>query len=322
MQRWLKAARIEVQAASLLPAVLGGVYGYYETGRFHLLYFVMTLIGVAFIHVGANLINEYYDHLSGTDALNETFLPGFSGGSRVIEDKLLSATAIKKGANICFSIGALFGLILSYYVGWPVLVIGVIGVTTSILYVSPKFNLTNKGFGELVVGIDFGVFIVMGAYFVQTQQFSWGAFIVSLPMALVVSSILMVNQIPDYTSDRLTGKITSAVRFGRDKSAKTLIGFLVLTLSIVMGSAAFGILPLESLLVLLVAPIVWKTARVLLRTYENPREMLPANLGVIQCHILTSLFVITALLPGLWSLTMLLPVLLSFKMYQVLQVTH
>ena len=321
MGKWLRAVRMEVQVASLLPAILGSVYGYHETGHFSPGLFLMTLVGVALIHMGANLINDYYDYLSGTDAANETYIPGFSGGSRVIIDGTLGPEAIRKAAYRCFAGGCAMGLVISYLVGLPVLIIGIFGVATSILYVSPRFNLTNKGFGEFVVGLDFGILIVMGAYYAQARQFTWSAFMVSLPMALVVASILMVNQIPDYDSDKLTGKITSAVRFGRKNSAKVLIGFLGFTLSIVMVSVPLNVLPLRALLTLLVLPIIWKTAKVLMATCETPRIMGPANLGVIQCHVLTALFVIAALIPGIWgTVVMVLPLLLSIKAYKALHI--
>lgn len=321
MGKWLRAIRVEVQVASILPAILGSVFGYYETGNFSVPLFLLTLIGVILIHAGANLINDYYDHVTGTDALNETYLPGFSGGSRVIQDGTLSPGAIKKAAYRCFTAGSAIGLVISYFVGLPVLIIGIVGVVTSILYVSPKYSLTNKGFGEFVVGLDFGVLIVMGAYYVQAGQFTWSAFLISLPMALVVASILMVNQIPDYDSDKLTGKITSAVRFGRKNSARTLIIFLFCTIGIVMASIPLEILPLRAALAFLVVPVILKTARVLMATCEMPQKMVSANLGVIQCHVLTALFVIAAMIPGVWGFVLIvLPILLSIKTYKDLHI--
>lgn len=285
MKKWVQAARLFVIAASVLPAVLGSLLALSEKGRFAPLLFGLTLLGVAFIHLGANLINDYFDHLTGADENNSEGVFPFSGGSRVIQEGTIPPARVLKASILCYLLAAMIGAYLFTVSGVWVLVIGLFGILSSILYVSPKFSLLNMGIGELVVGLDFGVLTVAGAYYVQTGTFSLSSLMASLPIAIIIALILIVNEFPDYNGDRISGKMTLVVRLGRKKASYVVTMLLALTVLSIIINAAFGFTNLWSLLGLAAIPFVVNAAVVALKHYDNVNRMLPANISIINSHI-------------------------------------
>jgi len=100
------AARPKFLVASAAPVLVGSSLGYAVSGSFNPLLFVLALLGIMSLHAGANLANDYYDHISRNDWLNRNPTP-FSGGSRYIQDGVLSARAILLMSLTCLAVGAI-----------------------------------------------------------------------------------------------------------------------------------------------------------------------------------------------------------------------
>ena len=112
------------------------------------------------------MANDYFDHLSGCDEANPDPTP-FSGGSRMIQNGLITPKRILYAALITFAIGGGIGLYLNYLSGKNViLIIGLIGLFLAFFYTANPFKIVYRTFGEIAVGIGFGPLIVMGSYFV------------------------------------------------------------------------------------------------------------------------------------------------------------
>ena len=75
-------------------------------------------------------------------------------------------------------------------------------------------RLAATGFGEVVVGLAFGPFLVVGTVAALTGTFSPDALLVSLPVGLLIAAVILIDEVPDYESDRRTGKRTLVVRLG------------------------------------------------------------------------------------------------------------
>ncbi len=75
-----------------------------------------------------------------------------------------------------------------------------------------------EGLGEVFVFLFFGIVAVAGSYFVQVQQLPWQAFVCAVPVGLLASAILVVNNVRDLETDRRAGKRTLAVRLGRERT--------------------------------------------------------------------------------------------------------
>ena len=313
MKKWIQAIRLSVLSASVLPAIFGGVYAFYQTGTFRPGLFLLTLFGVALVHTGANLINDYFDFRSGADQLNDEFLPTVTGGSLVsLSMDRLPPAKVLTVSIVCFVLGVLIGLYLAWAAGPAVLVLVAFGLLTSVVYTTPKFNLINMKLGEVIIGLDFGVLTILGAYYVQTSTFSLNALLVSLPVGILIAAILLINEFQDYKSDKQVGKMTTVVRIGRKSGARLLAILLGSLLVLIVVNILLGSLPLWSLLTLLSVPLFVQSIRQAGKYFDQPEQLPLANMSVIMGQLVLMLALILSILleSSLFFLIGLVPVLL------------
>lgn len=292
----LKLYLMEVRApfftASIVPIVLGSVIAFNMTQTFNWTYFLLTLIGGVFLHAGANVINDYFDHLSQNDELNKEFVRPFTGGSRMIQQGLLSSREVLIEALLCLFIGSVIGLYLSYELGWVILMIGIFGVFSAVFYVFPQVNLVGKGIGEVLIGINFGILMTFGAYYVQTVQFSWVPIIASLPVALLITAVLYINEFQDAKADHAVGKNHLVVRLGKKQAVKGYILMMLLTYLIVVLGVVTDTLPPISFIALLTLPLAFRSIKIAQANYDDSIKLVPANASTIMNHLVTGLLLI------------------------------
>jgi 1,4-dihydroxy-2-naphthoate octaprenyltransferase len=255
---------------------------------FHWGLWLLTLLGLIFVHASANLANDYFDHLSGNDAINTEFIRPFTGGSRVIQQGLARPRQVLLAALVSLALGGVCGLLLAYLRGWPILLLGVVGGLTGFFYTAPPVKLGYRGWGELFIFLDFGVLPVLGTYYVQTQSFSLPALWASLPVGLLILAILWINQFPDYHADRAVNKFHWVVRLGRRRAAKVYAGMMALTYLVIIAGVALEILPPLTLLVVLTLPLTARALNVALQEYDHPQSLAPANAATVGVHLLLS----------------------------------
>jgi 1,4-dihydroxy-2-naphthoate octaprenyltransferase len=266
---------------------LGAAIAHARTGSFDALLFALTLAGVVFIHLGTNVANDYFDHLSGNDALNTQFVRPFTGGSRLIQEKLLSPRSVLALSIVLLAAAAAIGAVLAALRGPVIALLGAFGIASGIFYVAPPVRLAARGFGELFIGLNFGVLIVTGSYFVQTRSVSWESLTASLPLAVLIAAVVFINEFQDMNADARTGKRTLVVRMGLRK-ASGIYGVIMLGAFVpTAAGAASGIMPRTTLLALGVLPLALKAIAVARARYGSPKELAPANALTIVCHALT-----------------------------------
>jgi 1,4-dihydroxy-2-naphthoate octaprenyltransferase len=204
----MRAPFLVPSATSLLvAAVLGG------TGSWPL--FAAAALGTLALHVAANTFNDYFDHTSGTDALNEGGISPFTGGSRAIQRGLISPRAMLWLAIAALGAGACCGLLLALAGRPAILWYGVIGAGTAYFYTAPPLRLcARRGLGELVIGLDFGPLAVSAAHYALTGRVELLPVLLGLPLGLLTSAIILVNEIPDAPADAKTGKTHLVVLLG------------------------------------------------------------------------------------------------------------
>jgi 1,4-dihydroxy-2-naphthoate octaprenyltransferase len=115
---------------------------------------------------------------------------------------------------LTFGLAALAGLYLVTVGGWPIVVIGLLSIASSIAYTGGPLPLGYKGLGDLFVFIFFGLVAVCGTYYVQAGTVSPPVIWAAIPIGLLAVNILVVNNLRDIETDRATGKKTLAVRLG------------------------------------------------------------------------------------------------------------
>src|SRR2546421_6128088 len=250
---WFAALRPISFTASVIPVLVGTAIA--ATDEFHPALFVLALAGSVAIHAGTNLVNDYFDHVKGTD--NEESL----GPSGVIQRGLLSPRAVLAGAIVAFLVGAAIGLVITAYAGWPVLALGGASVAAGYFYTASPFSLAYRGLGEAVVFVFMGPVIVIGAYYVQTGAWDWLPFVASLPIGLLVAAILHANNIRDIENDRRNNKWTLAALAGRPIADYEFIALMLGGYAVVVAMTLIGTAPWPILITLLTLPIAFRIVR-------------------------------------------------------------
>lgn len=288
---YIKAARAPFLTASLISVLLGTAISWSETGKFDLLTFLMILAGVGLLHLAANLNNDYFDHLSGNDRLNTNLTP-FSGGSRVIQKRLLTPKAIFAFSLVCFFLSSMIGLWLNYKLGTNViLLLGILGVFLGFFYTALPLKIGYRGFGELIIGFCCGPLVIIGSYYSQTTSFSQSAFWASIPIGILVTLILFINEFPDYVADKKVAKNTLVVLLGKKKAILLFNALLWFTYVIIAAGIIFRSLPWTSLLIFATLPIVFKIMTVSRKNFNKINELLPASAATIKLHLMIGLLI-------------------------------
>jgi 1,4-dihydroxy-2-naphthoate octaprenyltransferase len=287
---WLAEMRAPFLTGAIVPVILGTCVAWASTHIFLLDVFLLTLIAGVCVHIGANISNDYFDHRSGTDDVNEEFVRPFTGGSRMIQRGWMTSREVFVEAIVFFSLGGVIGLYLAYTRGIELLVLGIIGIGSGFFYTAPPFRLVNRGIGEIFIGLNFGVLMTLGAYFVQTQVLAWEAVFPSIPIAILITSVLYINEFPDYAADKSVGKYTVVVRLGRKRAAK---GYVVLMVSLYLSILLPIFLNLTSwytALGLATIPIAALASKYALAHYDQPLQLTPAYASTVTNHLFTGLF--------------------------------
>lgn len=215
---WLRALRAPFLTASGLPVLLGAFAAYWKTGSLSAARLLLTLGGVLCIHIGSNLANDFFDHVTGCDRLNLEPTP-FSGGSRVIQQGLISPKTVMAVSIVFFAAGLAQGLVLNRLVpGNTVILLGLVGLVLGLVYTAVPVKLSYRGLGETAVFLAFGPLVVVGSFTCQTGAIEAFPLAASLPAGLLVASILLANEVLDIEWDDRAGKRTLVVALGRRRA--------------------------------------------------------------------------------------------------------
>ena len=289
LKLYLEELRAPFFTASIVPVLLGTLIAWARTGVFHVDTFLLTLLGGVLLHAGTNVVNDYYDHVSGNDEANTRFVRPFTGGSRMIQKGLLSPKEVLTLGLVCFALGSLIGLYLAFRVGKVILLLGAIGILSGYFYTAPPLRLVSTGFGELLVGLNFGSLMTLGAFYVQTRWLTWEPVVASLPVSFLIAAVLYINEFQDMEADSAVGKTHWVVRLGRARAVKGYAWILGLTYASILLGVLLRLTSPWTLLGLLTLPIAWKGLRVAREFYDDYLKLAPANAATVMVHLLTGL---------------------------------
>jgi len=262
MNAWIKTSRPFTLTASLSPRLVGTALAGYE-GSFHITIFLITLFVCLFLQIGTNYFNEYFDYRYGLDH------EGSLGASTVIFRKEMTAMQVLSGGLISFGIAVLLGLILIWQVGLVIILFGLAGMAIAYFYSAKPFKFASRGLGDVLVYIAMGFLMTWGAYYVQIPQWSWRAFAASVPVGLLVTAILNMNNVRDYQDDLAVNKRTLPVRFGLKFGQRFHTVLLVGSYLAVTVFALSSLLPIYSLAVWITFPLAFSNVRAILTATER-----------------------------------------------------
>ena len=285
---WLKAARAPFFTGSLAPIMVGTATAFYAAGAVSWPRALLALVALVGLHAGANLANDYYDHLSGNDEINVARAYPFTGGSRFIQEGKAQPWEILAASLVSLGMGAAIGVYLVVVTGWPILALGVVGGATGFFYTAPPLKLGYRGVGEVFILLDFGLLPVFGAHYVQTQTFSAGAAIAGACVGLLMTNVLWMNQFQDLEADAAVGKRNWVVRLGRRVSSRLHAALFALAYAAIIAGVVWRVLPAWSLLGLLSLPLAAKASAVSLKHHDQLDRLTPANVATVATHLATS----------------------------------
>lgn len=259
---WLKVARPFSLTATVSPLLVGTALAAYQ-GVFRPLNFMLALCSGLLLQIGVNYFNEYFDWRYGLDH------EGSLGSMTVIFRREMTGGQVLGGGIACFALAMLLGLLLAWLVGPAVLLFGVVALLIGYFYSAKPFKFATRGLGDILVYIAMGFLEVWGAYYVQIPRWSWLAFAASVPVGLLVTAILNMNNVRDYQDDLAVQKRTLPVRFGRVFGVYYHAFLLFGSYVAVTIFALVGLLPLWGLLVWLTFPLAFSNVRAVLAASER-----------------------------------------------------
>ena len=250
---WLTLSRPSFHAVGASPFILGMVIAWSQGYPFNWGVGILSTLAVILIMLTTYYAGEYYDY--ETDSLNREYNK-FSGGTRVLPAGLIPKRRVLLAALFALVAAGIIGLVLQFYfkTGPFTIPLGLFGMFCGYFYTSKPIRWAYRGVGEILIGICYGWLAVNTAYYLQTGVFGLIPTLASIPIGISIFLVILINEFPDYTSDRASGKNNLVVRLGRDRAAflyATLaaICFLSIVLGVAAGiprlMAALSVIPLS-----------------------------------------------------------------------------
>ncbi|MGH2643836.1 MAG: prenyltransferase, partial [Chitinophagaceae bacterium] len=296
---WKEAIRPLSLTASLIPLLLGGAVAFSVLHTLNLSLFLLTLLGGIMIQAGTNMINDWKD--ADRDNENVEGIRPFTGGSRMVQLGLISRSDMGFFGMLLSAIAALIGIYLVFSSGWGLIPLIFYGLLAGVFYTGSKgkFSFINMapGLAEFLIATTYGVLMTIGAFYVQTGYFSLQIFLLSLPVAIFITNVLLINQFQDAESDQKTGKKTLVVRIGKLKSKNILIGFFILAYVIIGLLPALGLAPYALYFAFLSIPFAVQAIRYTQHNYNKTAvDLISGNAHTAIAHLFAGLLLVFAFL--------------------------
>ena len=203
----IAATRPAFFTASILPVITALAYVWSQTGGLDIGLSLLILISITCVHAAANVLNDYFDSRNGTDEKNTSRVYPFSGGSRFIQNGVMSEGQMLRLGLYLLALGIVSGLIVVFSSGPWLWLIGLTGVVLAYFYSAPPC-LACLGLGDITIATCFGVLPVVGTVYSLTGFIDLNALWTGLVIGCFVAAILWINSIPDIDADRAAGKMT------------------------------------------------------------------------------------------------------------------
>ncbi|MGH8948044.1 MAG: 1,4-dihydroxy-2-naphthoate polyprenyltransferase, partial [Acidimicrobiia bacterium] len=263
VQAWTTAARLHTLPAAVVPVVVGSALAQSD-GAFRWDVFWFALAAALAIQIAANFANDVSDAHRGADTEKRV------GPPRMVALGRITSKQMWVGVVVALLIAAGAGIALAVIAGPLVVVIGVVSVMAMLAYVGGPFPYGYRGLGEVFVFLFFGVVATVGTRYVYDMTAPRPAWLLSIPIGLLVAAILVVNNYRDIDTDRSAGKRTLAVIIGPDKT-RTM--FVTLVYGAFLLIALFAVLrwtPFPTVFAALIAPYAMGPVRILYRKSDGP----------------------------------------------------
>lgn len=240
---WLEAARPKTLPAAVIPVLVGSALAL-RVGAFDWRPASLCLVFALLVQIGTNFANDYSDFLKGADREDRL------GPRRAVASGLVSARTMAAATGLTFLAAFVAGLSLTIWGGWVLLPIGLLSLLFGWAYTAGPYPLAYHGLGDVFVFVFFGLVAVGGTTYVMTRAVDATVLLAAVPVGLLATNILVVNNYRDMETDARAGKRTTVVRFGRGFARAQY------ALSFAIAYAVPGVLALVRQSPLLALPLV------------------------------------------------------------------
>ena len=293
---WWRAFRYHFVPSSFLPAILGGVVAWTQTGIIHKWFFFLVVLGVTLNHIALNMTDDYFDYRASVDQKNKKTVNPYAGGSGTLTSGKIKPQDMRFVFTSFYVLTMIIGLYLCAARTWWLLAFGLFGMASSYFYTAPPIRYGYRGFGEFSQLVNFSLTIGLGAYVVQTVFFSWEAFWVLLPLGLMMFAMIIINEIPDRKDDATAGKNNLVVLFGAKKAVRLYAAAMIAAYLVILFTPLFHLTSYWIYLALFTLPWSARASVILKRNISDTSRLAPANLLTIRAHNLTGILLIVAYL--------------------------
>ncbi len=293
---WFLETRPQFLLLSVVLVFLGTCLAWYKDDAFHLGYALLAFVGLLLTHISVNTLNDYFDYRSGIDL--EVKRTPFSGGSGILPSALLKPRQVLWLGLTSFLLAIPIGVYFVVARGWQLLPLLLIAAVCILLYTPVILKL---GWPEWAPGVGLGALPVLGAYFVQTTAYTLPAVVASIPSAILVHNLLLLNEFPDTEADEKAGRKTLPITMGKAR-ASLLYSMLTLIVYLwIIGGVVARLMPFFCLIALLTLPLAVKAIQGALR-HQEITKLVPAMANNVLVVLLTQLLLgIGYILAGIWG---------------------
>lgn len=267
---WLGATRPATLSAAVVPVLVGSALGA-RAGALRPEALVLALVAAVLLQIGANFANDYFDHRSGADAETRR------GPRRLIQRGLASPRSVGAAAAISLGLAAVAGLGIIAIGGWPIAAMGLASIAAAVGYTGGPLRYGYRGLGDAAVFLFFGPVAIAGTAYLHLGRLAPAALAASLPVACLVTAILVVNNLRDVDADRAARKRTLAVLLGPSAARREFVALVAGAYGSVAALVMLGALPAGAALALVTLPL----ALPLLRNVRPGAEA-PAMNGALR----------------------------------------
>lgn len=296
LSAWFRVIRLKFLLATVIAVSLGLAASYWQTQRLDVIEAAITMAGVVALHASVDLLNDFWDYKRGIDTATKR--TKFSGGTGVLPDGLLKPSHVYRAGIVFLILGSLAGIYFVVLYGW--IIAAILGFAVmSIYFYSTK--IVDSGLGEVFVGIK-GTMIVLGTMFIQTQGIELTNVLAGVVAGTLSSFVLYITSFPDYDADKQKGRRTLVIVLGKNKASSIFWAFPAVSYGVMIGGVALGALPIFSLIMLAMIPLVLKTGikmRELIDDTERFVSIMKSTL--VFSRITGSLFVVGFLIGILFN---------------------
>ncbi len=277
LQAWKVAARLHTLPAAIVPVLVGSGLAYGE-GVFRWDAFVWALVGALAIQVAANFANDASDARRGADT------PDRLGPPRMVALGVIDSRQMWWATWAAVAVAGVAGVFLTLIAGWVILVVGACSVLAMLGYVGGPLPYGYRGLGEVFVFVFFGLVATVGSRYVHDQSAPFSAWLLAIPIGMLVTAILVVNNYRDIDTDRAAGKRTLAVVLDRPRTRVLFAGLLYGAFVTIAVFGTVGWTPLSTLFSCFLVPLAALPVRIVYTKSDGP-SLIRALKATARLHL-------------------------------------